>query len=174
MFLLALFLLVLTGLATIVLYTYLYGISPTPSSPAARSLILKAIPKQSTGKIYELGSGWGTLALPVARRCRQNQVIAYEISPLPYLLSKLLLRLLPLPNLHIYRKNFMHQHLGDASVIICYLYPKAMEKLKEKFNQELIPGTLIISNSFAVPGWKPSQVLEIKDMYKSKIYIYKF
>lgn len=174
MILLALLLLIVISISTVVLYTLLYGISPAPSSPVAKKLILKAIPQDTPGKIFELGSGWGTLAFPIARRCRQNKVIAYEISPLPYLTSLWLLKLLPLPNLKVYRKNFMKEPLGEASVIVCYLYPKAMELLKTKFDQELIPGTLIISNTFAIPGWKPIQTLETNDLYKTKIYLYRF
>ena len=58
MILLALLLLIVISISTVVLYTLLYGISPAPSSPVAKKLILKAIPQDTPGKIFELGSGW--------------------------------------------------------------------------------------------------------------------
>ena len=47
-----------------------------------------------------------------------------------------------------------------------------MEKLKEKFLKELKPGTIIISNTFAISGLKPTQIIEINDIYKTKVYKY--
>ena len=62
----------------------------------------------------------------------------------------------------------------DHIAFVCYLYPGAMRQLKEKFIKELKPGTMIISNTFAIPGWIPQQVWEVNDLYKTKIYRYEY
>lgn len=144
------------------------GISPMPSSLKARQTILNHLP-QTEGVIYELGSGWGTLALPVAAHYNQQQVIGFETSPVPLLISQIFCRR---PNLTYKRKNFFNENLNDASLIICYLYPGAMRELKQKFQDELKPGTSIITNTFAIPGWEPKEVWEVNDLYKTKIYRY--
>jgi len=31
----------------------------------------------------------------------------------------------------------------------------------------------VISNTFAIPGWKPISIYELDDMYRTKIYVYR-
>ena len=57
-------------------------------------------------------------------------------------------------------------------MIVCYLFPKGMEKLSKKLEKELKPGTLVISHTFALPGWKPFKTLDVDDLYYTKIYFY--
>lgn len=59
-----------------------------PSNRKAVRAILQQIPKGFEGKIYDLGSGWGTLAWSCARHCPKAEVIGFEISPIPWLVSK--------------------------------------------------------------------------------------
>jgi trans-aconitate methyltransferase len=164
---------VMVGIAaSIIQWSIRNQISPMPSSPKAKRTILAGIPEVS-GTIYELGSGWGTLAFPVARRYPHCQVIGLETSPIPYRLSRLRLIFERLPNLKLKNADFFSYPLQDASLVVCYLYPEAMRRLKEKFLAELKPGTWVISNTFAIPGWSPHQVLKVDDMYFTKIYIYR-
>lgn len=162
-----------TGMITSIIYWSIKnGISPMPSSLKARDQLLTLSPPITSGIIYELGSGWGTLAFPLAKKYPHCQVVAYETSSLPYLFCRIALKFCRLPNLHFYKKNFFETSLHDGALVICYLYPKAMTKLKEKFEKELKPETWIISNTFAIPEWKPQQVSELKDLYHTKIYLY--
>lgn len=160
-------------LISIVIWSIRNGIAPMPSSPKAIRAILSLLPENLEGKIVELGSGWGTLAIAVAKRKSQNQVIGYESSPIPYGFSKILCFFSQASNLQIFKEDFYNIYLKDSQLIICYLYPDAMRRLKTKFNQELNPNTFIISNTFAIPGWQPIQIVEVKDIYSTRIYIYK-
>lgn len=143
-----------------------------PTSRKAKTALLKTIPPNHSGKIIELGSGWGTLLFPLAKEHPLSTVIGYELSPIPYFFSKLRLYLQPFPNIKIYRKDFFQFPFHDASVVICYLFPGAMEKLKNKFENELSAKTLVVSNTFAIPGWIPDKIMRLDDLYQSKIYIY--
>jgi hypothetical protein len=55
----------------------------------------------------------------------------------------------------------------------CYLYPGGMQKLKPKLERELSPGTLVISNTFSIPGWVPAEVFHGEDFFHSPVYVYK-
>jgi hypothetical protein len=125
------------------------------------------------GPIYELGSGWGTLIVPLALQYPSFEVIGYESSPIPYLASKIRASTKRLSNVKIYRKDFLKVNLKDAGMIICYLYPAVMKSLKGKFQKELAPGTWVVSHTFAVPDWQPHAMYEVEDLYKTKIYIYR-
>lgn len=146
-----------------------------PSSPRVIRVLLQMIPADLQGTIVELGAGWGSLLFPLAKAFPHCQVIGYENSLIPFLSSKLLQKLFfAAPNLKIEREDFFQQSLHQSSLIICYLYPGAMKKLRNKFDAELSDGTLVISHTFAVPGWTPMQIVELNDLYRTKIYLYTF
>ena len=158
---------------SIVVYTAITGISPAPSSRKATRKILDAIPADIEGKIVDLGSGWGTLVFPLARAFPSSEVIGYELSPAPWLFSRLWASLSPRNNLQLHRKNFFNERLTDASVIVCFLHPSAMTRLGPKLEKELRPGTLIITNTFGVPSWTPEQVHHLRGILSKTIYVYK-
>lgn len=148
------------------------GISPMPTSPKVKHLLINSLPKKWHGAIYELGSGWGTLAFPLAAKYPNCSVLAYENSPVPYLYSKILYLFFRHKNLLLKRQDFFEVDLKNAKMIVCYLYPGAMLRLKTKFEQELPQDSLVISHTFSVPGWKADKIIEVPDLYHSKIYIY--
>ena len=69
------------------------------------------------------------------------------------------------------RGNYLKENLGEADVIFCYLLPKAMTHLKEKFETELKPGTRIFSRAFKIPGWTPRQRLQFSK-HSPPVYVY--
>ena len=167
--------LLLITLGQIVLYSHhrWYGITPTPTSTKVKNKILQILPSSINGKIAELGSGWGTLAFALAKHFPNCQVHAYEISPTPYLISKILALFLFYPNLQIHCRDFFEIPLHDFSLVVCYLYPDAMKRLKDKFEKELSSGTYVLSHTFAIHGWTPFLVEYADDLYRTPIYLYK-
>lgn len=143
-----------------------------PSSKSAKKMILQLLPKNiEEGVIYELGSGWGGLALLLAKHYPHVRVIAFEVSPVPYLVSCIRQILSRKSNLTILRKNFFGHHYSDAKAIVCYLYPGAMKKLAPKLKEELPEKSTIISNTFALTGWEVS-LFFADDWAATRIYRY--
>ncbi len=167
------FILLLFILFNILWYSWRYGITPTPTSSKVRRAVLKALPFSVEGKIVELGSGWGHLTLALAKRYSKHPIDAYEISLIPFLISWLLIRWKKLRWVHLFRKDFFQVSLSDSGLIVCYLYPGAMQRLKEKFTEELKPGTLILTHTFAIPGWTPIQKVYVDDLYHTPVFIYR-
>lgn len=146
---------------------------PMPTSPRVADALLGSIGHLPAGStIYELGSGWGTLARPLARRFPHCRVMAIENSPLPIMVSRLVNRLHPCPNLSHRRADFYDLSLEPADMIVCYLCTGAMRRLREKFNRELRPGSRVITHTFSVPGWIPEQTIRAGDLYRTPIYHY--
>jgi len=121
--------------------------------------------------VYELGSGDARILIYLARKYKIKSV-GIEINFLLSFWSKLKIKFLGLDRfIKIKRKSFFQENLKEADVIICYLMPKAMKNLREKFTRELKLGTKIISFSFSIPNWKP--IIVDKPSKKDKtIYIY--
>jgi hypothetical protein len=157
---------------SVILWSMKNGISPMPSSDKAKKKVLSAIPRETQGVVVDLGSGWGNMVAQFAKLLPHCQVIGYETSPIPFFLSKCWKRAEGLTNLKLIRKDIFDVPLHDVSLVYCYLYPAAMEKLKDKFEKELKAGTVIITNTFAIPGWEPVQIFQLSDMYHTRIYVY--
>ena len=170
---LAVLVLVFAIIALVFAYTVITGASPVPTSPRVRQAMLASLPADLEGTIFELGSGWGTLAFPLARMYPGCRVVAYEISPVAWLFSRLRQSVERLPNLVIERRDFYKASLAEASLAVCYLHSDAMEKLRPKLESELAPGALVLCNSFRVPGWQPEVERTAADMYASKVYLYR-
>jgi len=143
-----------------------------PTNDKVKMKVLASIPPNTQGQIVDLGSGWGNMAMQLAKHLPHCQVTGYETSPIPYYFSKLWLQFHKMQNLNIEKIDFSTISLKDKALVYTYLYPGAMKSLREKFDRELTPGTIVVSNTFAVPGWDPIQVLEVKDIYNTRIYMY--
>jgi precorrin-6B methylase 2 len=48
--------------------------------------------------------------------------------------------------------------LSEASVIAIYLTGTGNDRLRSKFEEEVKPGTRIVSHDFGVDGWKPAKI----------------
>jgi len=160
-------------IASILYWSIVNGITPTPSSKQVRTLILSNLPVSGDGPVYELGCGFGSLLFPLAEKLPDHQIIGYETSTIPFLICKLRSMLTSQPNIKLLKQDFFKEDFHGVHLVICYLYPAAMQSLKIKFEQELPRGSWVFSNTFAIPGWIPHKTIKIKDLYNSKIYIYK-
>jgi hypothetical protein len=157
---------------SIVLYTIRIGISPMPSSARSREAILSLLDDCDGSRLVELGSGWGNLLIPIARRYPDKEIVAYELSPFPYLVSVFLKFLFRLHNVRLLRRDFLCADLSEADVLVCYLYPGGMKQLQKKILSDGLSPT-VISNTFAFDGIEPQRVLRVNDLYNSPVYLYK-
>ena len=99
------------------------GIPPMKSSGKACQAMLASIDRPVHGPLIDLGSGWGTLVIELARTYPDQQVIGYELSWFPWLISIVRKYSLHLENLTLYRKDFKNAELSNSANLFCYLSP---------------------------------------------------
>ena len=157
--------------ASVVWTTLRVDISPMPSSPKATRAMLDLIPGGAGQRFAELGSGWGGLAFAVTSHRPQAQVVAYELSWLPWVWSVLVARLRGRGEIDFVRGDFFAADLSATDVVRCYLFPGGRERLSKVLAQ-LRPGAIIISNTFRLPGWRPDEVVVLDDLYRTHVYRY--
>src|SRR4051812_17239822 len=157
--------------ASLVYFTLRTGISPMPSNPLQRTATLEAV-GLTPGPIFELGAGWGTLAFALADRFPHASVVAFELSWIPYGVMRIRHALRPRKNLKLLRADFLQATLSEAQVLVCYLYPGAMEALAPKLKAEAA-GARLVSHTFAVRGWTAESELTLADLYRSHVYVYR-
>ena len=176
-FLLLFFALIVLFITVSIIYnTVKLGISPMPSSNKAYLAIMQLIEEAEletkAGSIIDLGSGWGNFVIRIAKRYPQREIVGYELSFLPWLTSMLVKKILGLKNLTLHRQNFYQADLSSASILVCYLFPQAMEKISDKLHLEQVGVNFLISNNFALRAWQPCKTIQIDDFYKSPVYLY--
>jgi len=159
--------------ASIVWSTSRVGISPTPSSGKARDAIVRLMADTGTGPVYDLGSGWGGLAIRLARKYPDRKIVGYEVSFFPWLVSVVFKKILRLNNLEICKKNFLKADLSGAEVLVCFLHTDGMREIAEKLAVEEGFNGFLISNYFALPSFQPEASVQINDFFKSPIYRYR-
>lgn len=163
---------VVAAVTSMVWHTLAVGISPMPTSPKVKRVLLELLPADAEGEVHELGAAWGTLAFALADRCPRARVIAWERSPVPYLALRLRQALWPRPNLELRRRDFFEASFAQASLVVCYLWTGAMERLGPKLAAELRPGAVVVSHTFALRGVRPAETRRAADLYRTPVYRY--
>lgn len=105
--------------------------------------------------VIDLGSGDGTLLLEAARL--GANAIGVELNPFLVWYSRARAKKSGLGDrIRVIRKNFFSYPLGHADVVFLYLLTTTNDALRGKLEQELKPGTRVISNTFPINGWTPT------------------
>jgi SAM-dependent methyltransferase len=133
---------------------------------------LAALIPHTTGVgLLDLGCGFGGLLLRLAVLRPDARLAGVEIAPLPALVAWLRLR--ALTHCRVRRADLWRSDLSHYDVVYAFLSPAPMAALWEKVRREMRPGTLFVSNSFAVPGIDPDQVVKLNARGAS-LYIWRF
>lgn len=135
--------------------------------------IASLLPKKAGLKVVDLGSGLGGTIRRLALGRPEQLFFGYETAPIPFLLSVVLKAIGGNSNVTFFMKSFWTMDLGQYDVVYCFLSPVPMKDLYNKAAAEMKPGSLFISNSFAVPGRKPDRIVTVKDGRKTKLMVWK-
>jgi hypothetical protein len=134
---------------SIVLFQLVTGVPPLSSNAVEGANVVALLKKAGLAEgaiVYELGSGWGSLVIALARAFPTAQIRGVEISPLPYWVSRFRTR--NMPNVSLRRANFFDCDLADAQAVTCYLMINAMPRMAKLLDGALVPGTPVVSLCF--------------------------
>ncbi|MFH1522191.1 MAG: hypothetical protein ABIE43_00020 [Patescibacteria group bacterium] len=131
--------------------------------------VLAEIEINAGDNVYELGSGKAGFLRAVEKKYPKVNYIGIEYSFLLWFISKMQINLCG-SKIKLFKKNIFKVDLSKADLIYCYLNPKMMERLEEKFKKECRPGTRIISYAFAIPDFNATKTIRLEN--GSKIYFY--
>lgn len=120
----------------------------------------------------DLGSGIGGVVTYLAGAHPALKAIGLETAPLVFLASRVRVMLARRANAQVIYKSIWDEDLSAHDIVYCFLSPVPMPRMFAKAKAEMRPGTLFISNSFAVPGEEPTRVIDVADGRKTKLYVY--
>ena len=138
---------------------------PTPPVVVDKMLTLAEVGKGDI--VYDLGSGDGRIIIEAAKRGAVS--IGVEADPIRVLWSRVKSRSSSdHSKIRVIWGDFFKTKITDATVVTVYQGESINNRLREKFDQELRPGTRIVSYSFTFDSW------EIAAKYNDpNIYLYR-
>ncbi len=105
-------------------------------------------------KVIDLGSGAGRLLFLAAKS--GAQATGYELNPFLVIWTKLLIFLKgKRGQIKVFYKSIYDADVGDADVIMMFLYPPHMKKLETKIFNEAKTEVKILSYVFQFHNYKP-------------------
>jgi hypothetical protein len=150
-------------------------ISATPTLPVIRKSVIKLIRSHTVNiqdiQIAELGCGWGGLLRLLAYKFPNAKIIGYELSPIPYLISRISSSFNR--KISIISEDFFLSDWSEFDVLVCYLSPYHMEKIAKKIARDHFKG-LVISCSFPFKDIEPIDVEYHKLIVPISVFAYRF
>jgi SAM-dependent methyltransferase len=143
------------------------------AGPKVRAALLALLPQPGAPlRFVDLGCGLGGVVLALARARPDGEFIGVELAPLPAWIGQLRRALRGPANAHLERASLWDQPLADVDIVYVFLSPVPMPALWEKARREMRAGSLLVSNTFVVPGVPPDHVLEVDDARGSRLLVW--
>jgi SAM-dependent methyltransferase len=140
---------------------------PTRNNDVKRMIKLANI--KPGERVYDLGCGDGRLVF--GAEAQGAEAIGIEVFILPYLYAAI--KNLFHKRTKILFGDLFNYDLSGADVVFIFLMSKSYQKLAKKFEEELKPGTRVVTSCWPIDDWKDKLVKEDKPTDKDlPIYLY--
>lgn len=141
------------------------------SNHATAIAVANLLAKDQPQRVLDLGSGTGSLLLPLARLRPDCTFIGMETAPAPYLISRLRTR--NLSNVTITRDDFFASSWNSYDLIYSFLSPVPMKQIWDKASREMTEHCMLVSNSFTIAGIEPTAIIDVDDARSTRLYVYR-
>lgn len=132
---------------------YLSGVS-------ACEVLERLMPAERNLYFLDLGCGTGSVLHYLDQRFPFGMFQGVETAPIPFVICWLRSKI-GRAQFKVMYTDMWKINLARYDVVYAFLSPQPMPDLWQKVQREMRPGSLFISNSFAVPGVEPDEVIEL-------------
>lgn len=139
------------------------------SSQRVVEALAQRLPSDPGLRLIDLGCGLGGPLAGLARLRPDLLLHGVEAAPLNWLFSRLRLD----GRARIRFGSLWDEDLSRYDVVYAYLSPAPMARLWAQARRQMRPGTLLISNSFEIPEVAPDEVLELDDLARSRLLLWR-
>ena len=164
------FTLLLAALLLTYLPTFWTRVPYYPTDYKVFDLVARELPTTEEFNFIDLGSGFASMLIYLARRFPNGHFVGMELGPLPWLASKL--RSLFVKNLTIRFDDFWKEDLSKYRFVYAFLSPTPMPALWDKVCKEIHPGSLFISNTFPTSG-HADKIIDLNLPRQRALFLYR-
>jgi len=144
---------------------------PTPEAIVVR--MLDAAHVKPTDTVYDLGAGDGRIVIMAAQRYGAKAV---GVEIMPDLCRSATQRILTLglaDRVQMMEDSVFRVDLSPATVVTMFFLTTSNERIKPNLEKYLKPGARVVSNEFPIKGWRPTEVVHVKNgSMNHSIYVY--
>ncbi|MDR2208034.1 MAG: class I SAM-dependent methyltransferase [Azoarcus sp.] len=119
-------------------------------------------------EVLDIGCGIGSFLAAFAQQRRDARLTGIESAPVPFALS----RIRKHPAITVIRGDFFAHSWAGYDLVYAFLSPVPMADVWEKARREMKPGSLLVSNSFGIPGIEPDRVIEVADRRQTRLLVF--
>src|SRR5689334_23555964 len=134
---------------------------PTPEAIVQR--MLEAAHVKPADVVYDLGAGDGRIVIMAAQRFGAKAV---GIEIMPDLCRRATQRIQTLglaEKVQMLEDSMFRVDLSPATVVTMFLMTSSNERIKPNLEKYLKAGARVVSNEFPVKGWRPTEVIQVKN-----------
>lgn len=113
--------------------------------------------------VVDLGSGTGSLLIPLAKEFPQHTFVGIEWDCIPLFVAMFYSR--KLKNTHWHKQNFMTYSCCDADIVFCYLLKTMQDSVGLKLSHEIKNDCIVITELY------PVNHLKLIQDYKPKLNV---
>ena len=136
----------------------MYGLPSRPTQPNRIRAALKLANLQPDELLYDLGSGDGRVLI-IAARGFGAKAVGIEVGPVQRVFSRLkVLHNGVRDRVRIEAGNFYTSSVREADVAFIYATSTEVAKIASHLQQQMKPGSRVVSISADFPEWEPSAV----------------
>lgn len=144
---------------------------PTPESIVQR--MLEAAHVKVGDVVYDLGAGDGRIVIMAAQRYGAKAV---GVEIMPDLCRKAAQRIQALgltDRAQMLEDSVFRVDLSPATVVTMFFLTSSNERIKPNLEKYLRAGARVVSNEFPIKGWRPAEVVHVKNgAMNHSIYVY--
>ena len=138
------------------------------SNKQTAEALLSLMRQRGGRRFIDLGSGLGGVVRALDGEGRVARGV--ESAPMVWLVSVLLSKIERRGQ--ILRQDIWAADVSSEDLVYVFLSTEPMPALYQKARREMKAGSLLVSNSFPVPGVPADEVWELPDRRKTKLYLY--
>lgn len=143
------------------------------SNRKTQKTLAELLPPDTNMTFIDLGCGLGDIVTHVANARPQARVIGVETAPLSFLIAWLRSKFFAGSNAEVRFQSIWSTDVSNADVVYAFLSPAPMTRLNGKLRTEMKPTSRFISNSFAIPGAEPDEIVSVDDERETQLLIWR-
>jgi len=145
-----------------------------PYEPSSEEVVRAMLEIAKVGKrdlLYDLGCGDGRIVIAAAQKAGARGV-GVDLDPERIKESIENARKAHVTDrVQFFQQDLFQTRIGNATVVMLYLWPEVNLKLRPKLFQELRPGTRVVSHSHDMADWEPDQTITAPGGHKVRLWV---